>query len=476
MKLQISTSNTYLPEKKYILDVLLKEFLGVDYEIVEKDSSQLTITSQNASDNRKLIFHDGLFKTPDSDWLQEVSLPTSPLPVWIPAKDNLHLEELPQSVPVIFGKPNQKGGFIKLTEKEIEIGIDVFGSAFFMLTRYEELVMAERDSHDRFPMESSLAYRERFTDIPIVNCYLELLWWALSKLWPELKRKGRKFQVLVSHDVDDLLEYAWQPFPQFLRSLVVDVVKDRSISNAANRAIVNTSSRLGMVKKGREFILQKDPFNNLGEIAGINSKYGLSGCFNFLAGRTEVKYDGFYQLSWEWILDILKNLNLKNQEIGIHPSYKTYKDPEQTKREIEALKNSCNLAGIQQANRGGRQHYLRWSNPETWQNYEDVGLTYDSSIGFAERPGFRSGVCYEHPVFNLQTRKKLKLRERPLLVMDASVLDYMRGNWSQLKDEAIRFADIVRKYHGDFTLLCHNSRLSKAETMVTYEEILRSIC
>jgi len=475
MKLKISTSKSYLPEKKYISDVLFREFLGIEFEIDEKGSNQLTIASQDASDNRKLIIHEGLFKTSDSDWLQEVSMPTSPLPVWLPENDNIHIENLPQSVPVIFGKPLAKDSFIRVSNEEIEIGIDIPGSAFFMMTRYEEFVNPDRDLHDRFPIEASLAYREGFTDIPIVNCYLELLWWAISKLWTKLKRREREYRVLVSHDIDDLLGYAWQPFPKLLRSLAVDVVKDRSISNAANRAIVNTSSRLGMVQKGNEFILQKDPFNNLGRIADINRKYGLIGCFNFIAERTESKYDGYYQLSWEWIREILKNLNLKDQEIGIHPSYKTYKDKEQTKHELNTLKNSCNSAGIQQADWGGRQHYLRWSNPQTWQNYEDAGLAYDSSIGYAERPGFRSGVCYEYPVFNLCTRKKLKLRERPLIVMDASVLDYMRGSWGQFKDEAIRFADIVRKYNGDFTLLCHNSRLSKADAMETYEEILRSI-
>ena len=47
-----------------------------------------------------------------------------------------------------------------------------------------------------------------------------------------------------------------------------------------------------------------------------------------------------------------------------------------------------------------RQHYLRWRAPTTWQNWEDAGLDYDSTVGYADHVGFRAGTCYEYPIFN----------------------------------------------------------------------------
>ena len=45
----------------------------------------------------------------------------------------------------------------------------MFGSAFFMLTRYEELVVADRDQYGRFPAAASVAGREGFLGVPVVD-------------------------------------------------------------------------------------------------------------------------------------------------------------------------------------------------------------------------------------------------------------------------------------------------------------------
>ena len=73
---------------------------------------------------------------------------------------------------------------------------------------------------------------------------------------------------------------------------------------------------------------------------------------------------------------------------------------------------------------GGRQHYLRWENPSTWENWEGAGLDYDSTVGFADRR-LPLGTSHEFAAFHLRRRRPLRLRERPLLVMDRTLFDYM---------------------------------------------------
>ena len=93
----------------------------------------------------------------------------------------------------------------------------------------------------------------------------------------------------------------------------------------------------------------------------------------------------------------------RGHEIGLHPSYRTYLSPQQIKREFRILRHEAELAGIRQEQWGGRQHFLRWKAPDTWQGWEEAGLQYDSTLGYSDRPGFRCGTCYEYPVFNLRT-------------------------------------------------------------------------
>jgi hypothetical protein len=64
----------------------------------------------------------------------------------------------------------------------VRLNVDVFGSAFAMLTRYEEAIPGERDAYGRYPAAAALAVRENFLRTPIVDAYVELLRAALQRL------------------------------------------------------------------------------------------------------------------------------------------------------------------------------------------------------------------------------------------------------------------------------------------------------
>ena len=46
---------------------------------------------------------------------------------------------------------------------------DIFSAAFYLISRYEEYLPHEKDSHGRFSHTSSLAWRENFIHMPLVN-------------------------------------------------------------------------------------------------------------------------------------------------------------------------------------------------------------------------------------------------------------------------------------------------------------------
>src|SRR5262249_14694223 len=150
----------------------------------------------------------------------------------------------------------------------------------------------------------------------------------------------------------------------------------------------------------------------------------------------------------------------RGHELGFHPSYGTYRDETITHNEYDCFKKVCAEEGIQQEQWGGRQHYLRWSNPDTWQNWESSGLAYDSTLTYAQHVGFRCGCCYEYPVMNLRTRQRLALRERPLVVMESSLLTYMGYSLDAAEQKVLELMATCRRYRGDFTLLWHNHVLA----------------
>ncbi len=474
----IKCRTDYYQEIRYISQYIFEEVYGFNIEITDSNDKRIEITITSAGNKKKLKLANTLFSAPKNIWLKPDSLPETPLKKISTKNECFGENQLPPELPVIYGEALDNGSFFKIEKDNIQTGLDIFGSAFFMLTRYEELVKKDRDIHDRFPIEAALSYQEKFNEIPIVNCYIEILWRLIKRLWGEIERKKRDYRIFVSHDVDNPLSFAWQSFASSLRASAGDLLKRKKPMASIKRLLIFAISKTGYFNRQQgvaKNILRIDPGYNLDWIMNTNREFGIVGRFNFIAGHTGGKIDGFYSLEWNWIKDLLKLVDKFGGEIGLHPSYKTYKNPKATRDELDNLRNTLKISGIKQNALGGRQHFLRWSNPETWQNWEDAGLAYDSTLGFAECPGFRCGICYEYPVFNLLTRQQLKLRERPLIVMDASILDYAAGTFPQLKRETFRFSKIVKDYNGDFTLLHHNCRLVTEEAKAAYREVLVQI-
>lgn len=459
--------HTYVNEREYILSVLLKEFIGLDVQFKEAERADVRIT---ADDGQELIIADGLFEVCLEEWLSTASLPQQPLKVWdvstIPVKMNLSNT----LIPVIYGADPESSELIKMHDKSIDLRLDIFGSCFFMLTRYEEIVKTDRDRHDRFPAEASIAFQEGFLDRPIVNEYLEILWGCMKHLWPGLCRKEREYELLLSHDVDRLFLVAGMALTRAIMRVGGDVIRRRDLGLAIRSMAAYVCSLSGE--------LNGDPCNTFDFIMDTSDKYGLRSVFYFMMDYSCTRdNERGYKVSDQWLKALITHIHKRGYELGLHLNYNSYLDAKQTKKEFNALLETADLEGIKQERWGSRQHYLRWHNPSTWQNLEDSGIAYDSTLTFFNQIGFRCGVCYEYPVFNLITRKRLNLYEQPLIVMD-DAFRYMGTSWmtDYSKNAIIELNQKCKKYNGISSLLWHNHFLASSKEKIFYDDILKSLC
>ncbi len=466
--LHIAHPSTYLPERAYIYDTILRGFLGLEFRAQVAAREDVVITLADDPDGARLTLPDTLFQTPESLWLTAASLPGTPVPRFVPPPQLVTIRSLPGDIPIIFGDLGH-GRDAEVGDQAISLGADLFGSAMFMLSRYEEVARPEPDRHQRYPATASLAYRDGFLDRPVVNEYVELLWSCLSRLWPRLERRSRTGRVLVSHDVDWPVVTRDRSLTQVAKAAAGDLARRRDPELSFNRLRSWVD-----VNRGR---WDRDVGNTFDFMMDENERHGLRSAFYFIAGHTAGSLDGVYSLDDAWIQALLRRVADRGHEIGLHPSYHTYLDPAATKSEFDQLRRVCARLGIEQPAWGGRQHYLRWQNPETWQNWSDAGLAYDSTLGFADEAGFRCGVCYEYPVFNLRSRQALPLRERPLIVMDATLIgdsDRPGGSLS-LSDAVARIGELrdrCARFDGDFTLLWHNTWLLQRRQRSAYRASL----
>lgn len=476
--LKIFHPPAYDLERAYIYDVIIGDIFGLKYrtevyseDIIHNNTIKISI-EHDSGFSKTIVLNDSFFSALEADWLTSKSLPKQPLEQWvIPEEFARDIILTNNRLPIIYGEPISDLAYYAQSTNEITCGLDIFGSSFFMLTRYEEMVKAERDAHDRFPASASLAFQEGFLERPIVNEYIELLWYMLKSLWPELKRKLRAYEVCLSHDVDVPLWTIGKSIPRLLRSSMADIMRRRDPMLLARRLRASLEGRFESV--------DNDPNNTFSFIMDISEEHGWQSAFYFICKQDsdpDQTYDPEYNY-WKnpWITKLMQEISQRGHEIGLHPSYGTYRDTEQTKLEFIRLRERATNLGIAQAEWGGRQHYLRWQNPITWQNWEDAGLDYDSTLGFAEQPGFRSGICYEYPVFNIKTRQALNLRERPLVVMECSVLRYMNLSFEESKQKILDLNSVCQQFSGDMTILWHNDHLISWQQKSIYRDICRRL-
>jgi len=457
--LLISTSRNCQQEIEYIVGIIFKDFLGLEYKLLKESIDHVIITA----DQKKLILPNSFFNLANDNWLHKSSLPLKPLAQWDVSDIKFPVNLVQPSLPVIYGTPG-----CKVLNNQINLNLDVLGSAFFMMTRYEEVIEKSVDHYGRFSAKNSIAYQEDFLDRPIINEYIEILWGCIFYLWPQLKRKKRSFRQFISCDVDKPYKCSTKNIITQSIEIAGDLLKEKSLVQA-RRNLVN----FWKIIKGD---LSHDPNNTFDLIMDECDKLDIKCAFNFISivNNNSSEKDGCYTIDQIAIKNLIKKIADRGHEIGIHPSFHSYLSSIQITREFNQLKNICVQLNIDQNQWGGRQHYLRWSSPDTFINWEFAELDYDSTLAFPQTAGYRCGICYEFQVYDLKNRKRLNLRERPLIVMEVTILSHLYMNLSGMK--ALNFMKNLknqcRQFDGDFTLLWHNSNLINKNDIAMFRTIL----
>jgi len=354
------------------------------------------------------------------------------------------------------------------SETGLYLHYDIPGLTYWMLARCEEVdPPAERlDNHQRFPATGSHAFRHGYLERPIVDEWIGILRQVIERLWPRLPLVQPQFHVVVSHDVDRPSAYAFGSKSQFIRHVAGDILKRKDFSVARDGILIRAASN--------RHLHPRDPFNTFDWLMDTSEAFGIRSAFYFLCGRTNPSFDAQYEPEHPALRQLMRLIHDRGHEIGLHPSYDTCAHPELIAREGQRLRRICNEEGIEQSQWGGRMHYLRWQWPTTAYGWEQAGFQYDSTLSYADRPGFRCGTCHPYPMFDPINQRPLRLIQRPLIAMECSVLSsiYLDLDYSRAVVKFKRLKQCCQYVRGQFTLLWHNSEFRLASSRSLYLQLL----
>lgn len=434
--------NNFQAEKKYIFDFVFNEIFACDYKILFDEEMSYRIVENDKS----LIIADNFFAKLSETEKYYTNKSLIPQNVEFVNYSDFQAGK----IAVLFGNGN-----LKNENSEVFLENDLFAAIFFMLTRWEEIAVAKFDIHSRFLESENLSVKFDFFDRPIVNEHIQLIHSILLKLGFEISFKKGEYNLFLTHDIDEIAKY--DSFFKIFKALGGEILKRKSF-----KFFLKTLKDVYKIK----FKKQNDVYNTFDYLMDLAEKKGVKSRFYFIPGHLG-EYDIKFDIRNKFIKNITDKIKARSHIIGIHPSYSSYCNFSQLKIELSRLQNFSETISE------GRQHYLRHNIPQTWQNWEDSNLLIDSSIGFYDRIGFRVGICCEYPVFNVVSRKKLNLRERPLIVMDTA-LKRQCITKENAEYETLRLASLVKKYQGDFVLLWHNNNL-RANEWEGWDKVYESI-
>lgn len=347
--------------------------------------------------------------------------------------------------------------------RTIETAIDIITSSFFMLTRYEEVLLDKKDNYGRFPARESLAYKEGFLDRPIVNEYIELLWSWIKTLVPHLNRKplwpqSKRFTICITHDVDRLKKYSSPPVL------------------AVGGLLLRQRKPLSAVSLAWDYLkvclnIKKDPFNTFDDMLSTEQGYGIKSSFYFITAGDAVQ-DAHYSIDEVGTLNLIRRIENKGCEVGLHASYNSYDNPERIALEKERLDGV-----VRDRRYGCRQHILRWKSPDTWRHQEQAGILYDTSLAFADHVGFRAGVCFPFKPFDVIESRELDIWELPLTVMEGTLqsVNYQNLPPEESYQEIIKHIEIVKRFNGVFVMLWHNSSFDPLGDWEGWREVYEQV-
>ncbi|MGV6845619.1 MAG: polysaccharide deacetylase family protein [Lutibacter sp.] len=332
------------------------------------------------------------------------------------------------------------------------IPFDIFAAGFYLISRYEEYLPHVRDEHERFPAEESLAVKNNFIEKPLIDIWAYKFLESLKKKFPNYEYKTKEFELISTIDVDSAFAYVNKGVIRTIGGFLNDIFHLR---------LFNFWHRFLAVAKFRS-----DPFNTFKEILLIQKKHQVKTLFFFLVGDYTT-YDKNISAANLKFQSLIKSVS-DYAKIGLHPSYFTLKNIEKLKKEKKRLENIINTP-IQFS----RQHFLRMSIPETYQDLIDLDIKEDYTMGYAKIPGFRASTCTPFYFYDLHFEIQTPLKIYPFAFMDGTLKDHLKLTNEAAIEKIATLKNEVKNVNGTFISLFHNETLSENDYWKGWKSIYK---
>ena len=340
------------------------------------------------------------------------------------------------------------------SQSDSSMGFDVFSASFYLVSRYEEYLPFVKDIHQRFQAESSLAYKHDFLQKPLINIWAKSLMQKIKQKHPDLEVISPTYNYISTIDIDNAFYYLEKGFVRSLAGFFASL-----FSFDFNGIQQRFAVLLGK---------QKDPYDTYDAQLKLQKEYNLKVIYFILLADYGLndKNISFTKRKFQLLIKRLADY----ASIGIHPSYGSNTNFAKLPKEIKRLEGITKREVTK-----SRQHFLKLTLPETYNQLVDFGIRDDYTMGFASSIGFRASICSAYTFYNLDTETILPIKIHPFAVMDATLLYYLKLSPEQSLTQISALIEEVKNVNGTFISLWHNDTFSNYKQWKGWESVYKEM-
>lgn len=349
---------------------------------------------------------------------------------------------------IVKGKEETK--ILFATDESCDVGFDIFSAVFYMLSRYEEYLPFITDKYGRYNATDSFAYNYSFLQIPVVDKWLNQFKKILQKKFPFLRFESSTFKAIITYDIDVAFKFKGRTIARSAAATIRDLLKlhFRNIKSRS-KTLANKIN---------------DPWNTYDYLFEIIEKNRLDSVFFFLIGDLSVHDRNLdYQSP---VMQELVNKIKAFSEIGIHPSFNSSTNTKLIQKEKLRLEEMAGKKIIK-----SRQHFLKFTLPETYNALIAAGIEEDYSMGFPYSPGFRAGTSKPFYFYDLKNEKQTNLKLFPVTFMEGNFMQEKPVQREKILTAIFNLIDEVKAVDGTFISIWHNHTVSNTSEYKEWRNI-----
>ena len=247
-----------------------------------------------------------------------------------------------------------------------------------------------------------------------------------------------------------------------LKSPFFDVIMQKRLKNGTSgdiRTPVWPSDRPFAVALSHDVDAIKNPgrtdtpdhfFWNFDAYLQLEEQLGFRSAFYVVAMAYEDSINPDYDIVEDPLRSTLRQLTAQGWDVGLHLSYGSHLNLQKIRQEKDRLEQILGAAVL-----GGRCHFLPFEVEVTPFLMKEVGFVYDTTLGYNEIIGFRSGTSFPHRFLDEESKTTGGVLELPLHIMDGALFWDMGLTDEEALEEMKNMAGQVENVGGCLNVLWH---------------------